>query len=291
MKTDNVVFEMLIGSLKAGKLNEVTSLLGKYSAPLILDNKLAGSGTLIKCGKAHGILTAHHVIHNPKDRSRVFDFRWSSKQQLGLTLVEYPHLFRIPMNSLHCVDIGVPQNGDECDGPDLSVIIFPENVISEITARKSFFNVSIRREERLAGCSNNNGLWCAVGNPKFYESSMLPSHGFSEVVDLRGIVLYTAISKRELRRDFDYIHLNVNYPDLVGDAALPDRFGGLSGGGVWRLSLIKATANSQPEIDLLSACLAGVVYCETLRDGRPEELRCHGPRSIYNRVCEALPSK
>src|SRR5271169_6870325 len=67
---------------------EIDQWLLASSTALILDGELAGSGTFIRSGKTYGILTAHHVIHNPHDRSRRFDFSAGSSQELGLVVID-----------------------------------------------------------------------------------------------------------------------------------------------------------------------------------------------------------
>ncbi len=281
----NEQFEVRIGDLPADLLDNVTRFVGRFSVSLLLDDLLAGSGTLIKCKNMSGILTAHHVVHNPKDRSKRFDFSWNSDQRLGLPLSDRPHHFDIPMRSVVCIDVGVPPDRDEFSGPDLSVLVLPPNEIGKIATRQSFIDISIEREQRLEESIAHGGLWAASGCPKYYQRSRHPSHGFGEVNEFRNVVLYTGICERYQEDEFDYLHLRANAPD---DIRMPDTFGGMSGGGVWKLRLLRDRKTLDWSVDYKKSILAGVVFYETLSAGRPKELRCHGGRSIYQKVHERL---
>src|SRR6266567_7067283 len=120
------VFERAVG--------EVT----RFSTILVLDGKLAGSGTFIKCGDLYGILTAHHVVHNPKDPARRFTF--TGTQKLALLIDTRAHLFEIDVCACRCVDIGTPVA--EETGPDLSVILLPAPRLGTLKAKKDFYNIS-----------------------------------------------------------------------------------------------------------------------------------------------------
>jgi hypothetical protein len=59
---------------------------------------------------------------------------------------------------------------------------------------------------------------------------------------------------------------------------IPQSFGGVSGGGLWQIPLIKSLeGNIEPKEYILS----GVVFYETGREGLYQSVRCHGRTSIY----------
>ncbi len=264
--------------------------LMSFSTPLILDGTLAGSGTFIKCGNLYGILTAYHVAHNPKDRSRAFDFSINSKQHLGLSLVNNrPHTFSIPMRLVSCLDIGIPRH--ECSGPDLSVIILPECDGRSIEARKSFIDVSIKRKERIASCLalfTEGGTCCAVGFPKHYEESLEPSSGAKRSTYLPSLTLYTIVNKVSKKAGFDFLDLDVVPSRLAGAVNPPPSYKGMSGGGVWVLHLSRDERTNTYSINAPATALAGVVFYETFDGNKPKDLRCHGPKSVYEKVYERL---
>ena len=174
---------------------------------------------------------------------------------------------------------------EEHSGPDLAVLILPDSEIGEITARKSFFDISVNREEKLADSLAFGGLWAVAGSPKHYERALGPSHGFSVVTEHPCIVFYTGLRDRYDHGDFDFLHLGVqgDYSDKI-----PDSFRGMSGGGVWKVCVLRERMTLAWSVDFMETVLAGVVFYETRSNGKPDGLRCQGGKSIYNRVFEKV---
>ena len=257
----------------------------RYSVPLFLDGGLAGSGTFIKCGGVHGIITAYHVVHNPLVRTRRFDFTSGSTQRLVLGIADIASHFYLEMRHLRCVDVGVPR--DDYSGPDLAVIVFPDGdpKLAEIRARKLFYDISLHRGQRKAEALVDDGLWVLVGNPARMQTLEPASHGFDSVIDSEGIAIFTLVSKREDDSLFDFVHLVMSGLRMRD---LPENFGGMSGGGVWRVPLLKKKDDPTPKIYLGNELLAGVAFFQTAIRNDTCEIRCHAAKSIYERVYEAL---
>jgi hypothetical protein len=188
------------------------------------------------------------------------------------------------MRFLQCVDVGVPN--DDFSGPDLAVIILPDNKLGDITARKSFFDISIKTEQRLTESRiENDGLWVAMGCVAHFLSTQEPSHGFTKVTGFPCVAIFAGISRRPDDGEYDFMHLNVSAEDYSNR---PGTFGGLSGGGVWKLYIQRDRETLAYCVNFTSTILAGVIFYETLVDKKPSELRCHGGRSIYEKVYEKL---
>jgi hypothetical protein len=275
--------EIRIRNLTDDLCDTAKQFLSGYSVALVLEDALAGSGTFIKCGRIYGILTAHHVVHNPLDRNRRFDFSWGSSQELGLPLIGGTHRFTLPMRLLRCVDVGIPRGDPQ--GPDLAVIILPETEIGDIKARRSFFDISIDRDSRLLNALDDRGIWVAAGVPQRFVESYAPTHGFDVVNQYWCTILLTGIRQRQDDGAFDYVHLAA---DTVAENEHIDSYGGMSGGGVWKLCLARDRRSLGSGWDLSESILAGTIFYETFRNNRPHELRCHGGKSIYQNVYEAL---
>jgi len=257
----------------------------RYSVPLFLDGGLAGSGTFIKCGGVHGIITAYHVVHNPLVRTKRFDFTSGSTQRLVLGIADVASHFYLEMRHLRCVDVGVPR--DDYSGPDLAVIVFPDSdpKLGEIRARKLFYDISLHREERLAEALLDDGLWVIVGNPVRMQKMEPASRGFTSVIDSEGLAALATVSQREDDGTFDFIHLALN--DLKAHD-FPEHFGGMSGGGVWRIPLLKKKGDPLSRIYPGAEVLAGVVFFQTAVRDDSCEIRCHAAKSVYERVYEKL---
>jgi hypothetical protein len=54
-----------IGSIENELQEAISRETGDFAIPLVLDNQLIGTGTLIRVGESRGILTAAHVVRNP----------------------------------------------------------------------------------------------------------------------------------------------------------------------------------------------------------------------------------
>jgi hypothetical protein len=279
--------EVPIRDLPTTLCREIDQFLMDFSTPLILDGVPAGSGTFIKCGKLHGILTAYHVVHNPKYRSRVFNFSGESAQQLGLTVINRrSHTFVIPMSHLFCVDIGKPRRKDS--GPDLSVIVLPEVRARDIAIHKSFTDISFKRKKRMAKCDAVDGGWCAVGFAQQYTRPHESSDATRRVTYIPSLTLYTGRPRQRVKFGFDFLHLNVTHSQMRGNADLPLSYGGMSGGGVWKVRVRKDAKTSALSLDVEGTILAGVIFCQRLVKNRPRSLLCHGWKSVYRKVYHAL---
>jgi hypothetical protein len=266
---------------------EIDKLLLASSTALILDGELAGSGTFIKWGSTYGILTAHHVIHNPHDRLRRFDFSTGSSQELGLVVMDKRnHSFTIPMPLLSYVDIGIPQ--DEESGPDLSVVVLPEVRAHDIAVRKSFTDISVKRAERIQQCESPVGGWCGVGFPQCYTRPHESSTNTTKVTFIPSLTLYSQIVRNFTTDGFDYVHFNVLSPQMSENIEPPSSFAGMSGGGIWNVRVTRDPKTSRLFLDVEGTILAGVMFYQTFSENKPKELRCHGWKSIYQKVYEAL---
>jgi hypothetical protein len=100
-----------------------------------------------------------------------------------------------------------------------------------------------------------------------------------ELAKMTYLVGVTSPSERD---GFDYIHARAD--TRLGQ--VPDSFKGLSGGGLWRLELGKKADGSL--ISVGAPKLEGCVFYQTRREGDYVYIRCHGRKSIYDRVLSAI---
>lgn len=66
---------------------------------------------------------------------------------------------------------------------------------------------------------------------------------------------------------------------------LPISFGGISGGGVWQVPLLKT---KEGEIQAKEPIFSGVAFYQTAIVDKKRTIRCHGRRSVYESVYKAL---
>ncbi len=98
--------------------------------------EILGSGTLVAIEGAFGILTAQHVTECVR-----------KVPEIGLVVSDEIHQYLIKTKYLHIIDVAKPT--EPSAGPDLSIIILPNNLLGTFKARKSFFNIPQKREEVL----------------------------------------------------------------------------------------------------------------------------------------------
>ena len=86
------------------------------------------------------------------------------------------------------------------------------------------------------------------------------------------------VNKEYDQGDFDYLEFPVEYKKRYEG---PRRFGGCSGGGLWHIQVEREVSG---EIVIKEKILSGVAFYETrLSDGK-RIIKCHGRKSIYQRV-------
>src|SRR5262249_35162908 len=105
-----------------------TREMANYTVSLILKQRLIGSGTLVRVGDRHGILTAAHVA----------EIVQNADQAIGINISSDPHGFFIPKQCLEHIVVGASQTLDDPDGPDLSILrILDLNDLATIKSKKS----------------------------------------------------------------------------------------------------------------------------------------------------------
>jgi len=261
-------------------LNSISDELMQYSVGLYLEAQQLGSGTLIRCGERLGILTAHHVVHRP---TPPLDFSPSSSQELQLVIMGPKHEFKIPAKYINEIEIGVPNLDKE--GPDLTFLEFPSmDKIGSLRAIKSFWNLDHDTENRLASTANDSGVWAITGLPNEWEKIQKESEQKMTIYSKFNSFFGFAISDRRYKsNDFDFVDIPVYYG---GRDTPPNSFGGVSGGGLWKIKI----GQSQGESKLIykNPIFCGVpFYQQEIEDGNLL-IRCHYAESIYKKVRQSL---
>lgn len=263
-------------------------LIYAYSSPLFLDGVLAGSGTFITWADQYGILTAHHVPNNPVNSARRFDFSANSQQKLGLALAGYAHRFELDLRNLSIANIAGPIDiADPGRGPDLAVIKLGNSAtVQAIAARKSFYRIDLDPAGRLERSLFDDGIFVICGAAKESEQTGGPELGFDEVTIEELTTYYGGLvppSGRRFERDgYRYAELGIHHD---GPDTLPSTFGGVSGGGLWR---VEVTANPKEGYIASDPVLSGVAFYETEVIGHQGQIRCHAGDAIYNKTLNAL---
>ncbi len=249
--------------------SHVTFLHGDES-----DQQVLGSGTLVSIGAATAILTADHVLARLQNPIRVlFPSRFDDS----------PGSTPGPPKTLQYSETRTVARGtDEVHGPDLGLLIVLK---CDVPSAKAFYSLTKHASHVLtAPRANDDGGWALVGAPAEWTALVdEPDAAFASVKEQRVLIGATDVQKEFEKDGFDYLDIAIDYdgPEYGG----PTCFGACSGGGLWHIELGKTIRG---EIDIGTPILSGVAFYQfPRRDGM---IRCHGRRSIYQRVPQAIQS-
>ena len=239
----------------------------------IENSYLIGSGTLVLANGYLSILTAEHVVAELK-----------GAEYLGL-LTSYrgnPHRYTFERNHLSIHRIAKGQN--DSDGPDIGLIVLPQENIGRLKAEKSFFNIDRRCDRFSTGFMPiDRGFWFTLGFPGVFESDIEPNHGFSAIKGYKGLCGISGIRKEYENRDYDYLEMSIEYESH--NQNLPDSFGGVSGGSIWQVPLSR---NSQGNLEPDEYILSGVIFYQTQLEKNHRFLKGHGRKTIYFKIPEYM---
>jgi hypothetical protein len=233
-----------------------------------LESIHCGSGTLVKAGDRHFILTASHCI------KPLFE---SDQIGLPIRLGDRPLLIQ----KLPPIHVGIPACQDW--GPDLAFIPLDPIDVANIhnSSNKTFYNLDIHQEEMLSGQPKiDYHLWAVVGSP-FDECdfSHPPRYEFMRNT------FNVAIEKTITNHDFDYLEVRIPLTDYPSTYLQ-----GVSGGGLWHAEVERDKFTRAVRL-LTAPRLEGVAFLRTVKqeDGFPR-IRFHGRRSIYQHGLSAIRS-
>lgn len=255
---------------------EAASQIKPYITVLVLDDKFIGSGTFVCCENIFGILTAHHVFHQAINRK---------SKLLRLTVTpNMEHDFQIPLKHIEVIDIGIPQTREY--GPDISFIKISDIYRDRILVRKSFFNISNNKDDRLASSmENESSLWiifcCPAEFSEFHQGEKFPCSWKLYLFPY----ICSGPSVRFEKNQFDYSEIKFTSSSIDTDLTT---FQGTSGAGLWKVPLRQLIGESVKKVVVGNPVLSGVVFYETYAKNRDIYLRFHAGKTIYDHVYNKL---
>jgi hypothetical protein len=242
-----------------------------------LDAHLGGSGTLVSIGNIQGILTAEHVINLLKE-----------KQVVGLILPSHAErdLHRPIFNMEESAYFVLPDRGEPSKGPDLGLLIPPPQILETLRARKSFYNLSKRRDSALTRRSPlDHGVWVLSGIANEWVADGAPERGYSRVKVFRGGLGAGIVTKEHEIGRYDYLVFEALYNEFYEG---PDSFEGFSGGSLWQILLEHDGATWK----ITNSLLSGVAFFQSTKknseEGTIREIICQGSRSIYRNLIDRV---
>ena len=257
---------------------ENSDLIDYFIAFIEENGQLLGSGTLVSIDDTKAILTADHVLEVlPETVGLIFPTRYDNLPQAAPRLP-----VKIPMNDLEKKRVG--RGEQESEGPDLGLLVLPDLIASRfIPSTKTFYNLTKRSTRVLENpWPIDNGKWALVGAPEEWTEAAGPEAGFARVMKGRGLIGLVGVNKEYERSGFDYLECVANYNAAYEG---PSGFGGCSGGGLWHM---RWSRTERGGIVIEEALLSGVAFWQcAIVDGK-RTIRCHGRKSIYQRVIDAL---
>lgn len=233
----------------------------------------SGSGTLVDLDGRLCIITADHVIEDIAWRDRIgLLIDWQGGLRRTVFEREALHFVRFP-------------RGPTADaGPDLGAILLPpsgEN-IATLRTHKNFYNLGMRIDRFSEGYpSIDEGVWIPCG-VLGEGSESLPSTGAFAKVTGHWAMMGISSAPIETERDgFDYLNLRA----CMGDADVPSTFGGVSGGGLWQVRILK---HGEGHLEVSEVVFSGVIFCESAVIDGCRWLYSHGRASVHERLADKI---
>ena len=267
-----------VHDIPASVTDEIIQNIKPYSAFLLkmtdergTDAEMIGSGTLVKYKEHFAVLTAGHVVKNKK-----WNLAGSDKiQYLGIAAGD--NETRLKFKRSHLLFSG-EWNQTECPcGPDYALIHLPNGPeLSSLKARASFWNIENEsiRTTALKFDLSANPCWILVGFPGEWvhtettTSSNCAIHG-------EGIIGPAGLAGVIERENHDLFIASIVKNELYEG---PNRFSGMSGGGLWATELRSDESN---RVSCDRPLLMGMPFFETASDSEKGLIFCHGRKTIY----------
>jgi len=260
-------------SMAANRLHAYSTALFKlwFDEKGDRQGKPIGSGTLVSIKGANGILTAHHVADC-----------LSPPFTLGLSVAREgeEHAMSIGRDSFRIIEVAKPEMEEY--GPDLAFIVLADwEDISTIKASKLFHALDLDRDDLLEKpppC--DAGIWFFCGAPEERMHQEESERGFLGIMSYQDLCLAGGPSMTCERGTFDYFDM-----DADETAQIPASYAGMSGGGLWQVTVMRSDDRSiVPNRYLFS----GVSFFQGTRSNGIKFMRFHGRRSVYEHVFAAV---
>jgi hypothetical protein len=242
----------------------------------------AGSGTLVKVGSVHGILTAAHVFREDnlpegEDVALILSSESPSRERR----------MAIKMQRRDTVLFG-GKDDTSLVGPDLGFLrIFPPVPGSLEALGCTFYNLKkwandVLLDRAPAENSVDTVIGIVAERVRIVEDKDKPTATIFEMHFCGG-----SSDPTRLVSDYDLIDFQA-INDLDPDYKLPSNYQGTSGGALWRLYF--DMKGEEPSI--IAGRLRGVPFrqSDATADGK-RVLTCHGPKSIYSKLVAAVETR
>jgi len=239
--------------------------------------ELRGSGTLVRIGKTSGILTAAHVWRTIRELPTVGLYLYPPRKLEVQSIREDPRLMDA---------VTFENDSDDALGPDIAFIRLTPSKAASVEKHAAFLSLEKDEHRALVGgpaeCVTRDivvgGVEALGQKINIYEEKQLVIQN-----SLANVGFATAID--DGREGFDRLEFT---PEPVPDYVFPDSYGGMSGGGCFRVYFPRVEgSDNQP----ISFHLLGVAFFQTKLDGKAHTIICHGRRSLMDKLLPAVRAK
>jgi hypothetical protein len=218
--------------------------------------KLAGTGTFLTVGGSNYILTASHV----------WEEALKCADKVGLTITEdIDHSFFMSVKAIFQCGLPKPAHWNEW-GPDVTLLRVPPEHLGSIKAYKDFYSATVDGKT-TSGVSHLEAR-LLMGTPAEF-GEFTQNHAQVQI----GGFFADVEAPCEAHGDFDYFDLYVD----ASSPGLPQDYGGVSGGGLWKVLIRCECSTGKIEWDHV---LEGVAFHQSPIENGRRTIRCHGPKSI-----------
>jgi hypothetical protein len=251
--------------------------ISDYTAMIFFPDGRVGSGTFVNTNGVDGILTAHHVAKEIIKPKGVFH------------LVITSHAHKLPVSSELFEHVVVGDSTGHLAphlGPDLSFLRIQDvRLVGRIKAHKSFLHLDRKDFSFFRRHPKRRMTWFVAGTPYEFAKCLgphgIPSEPLTKLSNFVGDAFYRSLSERN---GFDYIKISVP----AGEHDFPDKYGGVSGGGIWMVPLSIEDGGDLQTLRYEAPFLAGVVFCQSPLRQQERVITGHGPESIYGKVTQIV---
>jgi len=228
-----------------------------------------GSGTFVEIEGGHYVLTAAHVWHEVRKEDKI-----------GLVLTDSQSSFMVLRDG-----IASKYLWDGCLsewGPDMALLKLAPSDVATIKAHKSFLNL---QQQKAALAENppiiGKGLWAVTGMVGEFTEVQSNPNLRAVTCHIHGEAFISAVQQTHERNGYDYFDLGAQL-ELPGT---PSSFGGVSGGGLWQIRLLKSKSGEIAWDG--KRYFRGVAFWQSeIKDGY-RMIRCHGPKSIFEKAWDS----
>lgn len=222
--------------------------------------KLAGTGTLLAVDGSHYILTAAHVWREVLE----------SADRVGITVTEdISHRFAVDVRTIVSYGPPKPITWGEW-GPDITLLRIPSEHLGTLKAHKLFYNPTL--DGAAAPTTDHIETSVLMGTPEAL-GTFTRKHAD---VQINGLFV-DPHSRYQNRDGFDYFDLKMD----MSFPGTPETFGGVSGGGLWRIRVYCACETGKIN---WTQTLEGVAFYQSAVENGCRTIRCHGPKSILSAI-------